>query len=180
MRDENDLNEILNRNPDLRRRNPDLCNTGDTPRTRNTRIADSVVLRAEAELREQAEAMLEGALQSGLRRIALAAGYLYYHTHNSRRSDSGFPDTVLLRIRLRTAQFYFVECKKQNENPSDEQQKWIEALRAFEGRAGHFLGLPVIVKVFVWRPMDLLDGTIERTLENEHTPALPRSGDKDG
>lgn len=122
MRDEHDLLELFERNPSLRARNPDLYDsiTGNTCITPNARITPT-----EKELQDRAAAMLESELQNELRKLALGAGYLYYHTHNSRRSDVGFPDTVLARVTLKTAELYFVECKKQSEEPTDDQRNFI-------------------------------------------------------
>jgi hypothetical protein len=158
--DEHELEERLRNNPSLRRLNPDLCNTPSTSNTRST-----VIQPDEKKLHDKAEAMLEAELQNEVRKLALASGYLYYHTHNSRKSDIGFLDTVLLRVRLKTAELYLAECKRQSEDPTEEQLKWIEALKAFIERAGDFKGMNVIVGVFVWRPMDLLTGIIAQTLE---------------
>jgi len=108
--------------------------------------------------------MLESKLQSELRRIALANNWLYYHTHSSKKSDVGFPDTVLLRITLKYGELYFVECKRQDQEPTEEQQRWIEGVKAFRLRALNFAGMDVTVDAFVWRPMDLLSGNIERIL----------------
>ncbi len=155
--DEQELAERLRRNPDLRRLNPGI--TDSSSNVDNARITPS-----EEELRAEAEAMLESKLQSELRRIALAAGWLYYHTHDSRRSDEGFLDTVLLRITLKHGELYFVECKREGQDPTEEQQRWIEGIKAFRARALNFAGMDVTVDAIVWRPMDLLSGNIERVL----------------
>lgn len=160
MRDEAWLQEVLNKNPDLRRRNPGI--TDNTSNVSNERITPT-----EQELRDKAAAMLESELQSELRRIALANGWLYYHTYSSKRSDPGFLDTTLLRIRLKTAELYFVECKTEDGKLTTDQEQWFEALKAFRSRAQDFASMDVTVNVFVWKPMDLLNGTIERTLSHE-------------
>lgn len=61
-----------------------------------------------------------------------------YHTYDSRRSHSGFPDLVLVRDRV-----IFVELKRETGKLSDSQEMWIDALQA----AG--------AEVYVWRPRDL-------------------------
>jgi hypothetical protein len=63
----------------------------------------------------------------------------------------GFPDLVLAKGRY----LYFVELKAAGKYPSPEQRAWIAALEATDA------------KVFVWRPKDWLDGTVERELRPE-------------
>lgn len=166
--DEQELAERLRNNPDLRRLNPGI--TDSTCNTANPRITPT-----EQELRDKAAAMLESELQSELRRIALANNFLYYHTHSSKRSDVGFPDTVLLRITLKHGELYFVECKREGQDPTEEQQRWIEGVAAFRLRALYFAGMDVTVNAFVWRPLDLLTGVIEETLK----PKEPTMKEKD-
>lgn len=61
-----------------------------------------------------------------------------YHTYNSQRSHSGFPDLVMARERL-----IFVELKSMAGKLSPSQQEWLDALTA----AG--------AETHVWRPSDL-------------------------
>lgn len=63
-----------------------------------------------------------------------------YHTYDSRRSHSGFPDLVLVRDRV-----VFAELKREKGKLSDAQEQWIAALHA----AG--------AEIYVWRPGDLED-----------------------
>lgn len=65
-------------------------------------------------------------------------GWLVYHTHDSRRSEAGFPDFVMVRGRT----VLWVECKRDGQNPTHAQRVWLDAL----GRAGQM--------VYVWRPRD--------------------------
>ena len=44
--------------------------------------------------------MTEKAFQSDVMRVAKMLGWLCYHTFDSRRSASGFPDLVLVRERV--------------------------------------------------------------------------------
>ena len=64
-------------------------------------------------------------------------GWQWYHTGDSRKSNAGFPDLVMVRERV-----VYAELKKQSGKVSPEQQVWIDALRA----AGE--------EVYVWRPSD--------------------------
>lgn len=59
--------------------------------------------------------------------IALADlhGWRHYHTHDSRRSDPGFPDLVLVRERV-----VWVELKVEPNKPTAAQREWLAALKA--------------------------------------------------
>lgn len=71
--------------------------------------------------------------------IALAKlnGWKVYHTHDSRRSEPGFPDLVLVRERV-----IFAELKADKGKPTKAQREWLLAL---ESGGATFL---------VWRPRD--------------------------
>jgi hypothetical protein len=73
-------------------------------------------------------------------------GWLVYHTHDSRRSEPGFPDLLLVRRRLIAA-----EIKAQTGKLSRAQERWLQAFRECSG-----------VEAFVWRPTDWPE--IERVL----------------
>lgn len=66
--------------------------------------------------------------------------WLAYHTRDSRRSDNGFLDLVL--VKPSTGEIIYAELKAERGKVSDEQQAWIDALAACGQR------------VFVWRPSD--------------------------
>lgn len=80
----------------------------------------------------------ESAFQAQVKRLAIACGWLYYHTNNSERSDKGFPDTVLVR----DDRVIFAELKldRTYSEPSIDQQVWLAALAATP------------VEVYLWRP----------------------------
>lgn len=96
---------------------------------------------------EAARNMSEPALQARVRAICKALGLLVYHTHNSQRSDKGWPDLVIAG-----SGFLFRELKTEIGKVEPEQATWIEGLNAAGGNAR------------VWRPTDLLSGRIEREL----------------
>jgi hypothetical protein len=74
-----------------------------------------------------------------VRELAEARGWhLQYHTHDSRRSDPGWPDDVFAR----PPRIIFVEYKRENGQPSPEQAEWLEALKDCEQEA------------YLWRPSD--------------------------
>lgn len=68
--------------------------------------------------------MSEQALQELVRQACSLNGWLYYHTHDSRHSLSGFVETVAVRdTRLVCA-----ELKRRGQGPTDAQQRWLAAL----------------------------------------------------
>lgn len=98
-----------------------------------------------------AKSIPEEALQEQVRQMAVTLGWLYYHTHNSRHSPAGFPDCVLLKEE----RLVFAELKRWDKFPTQPQVIWLDAL----GKVSQ--------EVYVWRPQDLLDGTIERILRGK-------------
>ena len=90
--------------------------------------------------------MAEATLQTRVLEIAAELRWLAYHTHDSRRSQPGFPDLVL--VSARSGRVMWRELKRQKEKPSAEQQEWLDALRAAGQDAG------------VWRPADLISGRV--------------------
>lgn len=72
----------------------------------------------------------EASFQQQIIDAAHYAGWLVYHTYDSRRSAPGFPDLVLAHVERGVA---FLELKKQGGRPTDEQKHWIETLT----KAGH-------------------------------------------
>ena len=83
--------------------------------------------------------MKERELQAMVKNIADLRGWEYYHTYDSRRSNPGFPDVVMLRgERLIVA-----ELKMQKKHPSDDQKRWLEKFKLTG------------VEVYLWRPSDI-------------------------
>ena len=87
-------------------------------------------------------------LDAHVRRLCDGLGLLRYHTHDSRRSPSGFPDLVCVGPRG----VLFRELKTQRGKVSAEQQEWLDALAAAGQNAG------------VWHPASLLSGAIAAEL----------------
>ncbi len=81
-----------------------------------------------------------------VRKLASDLGWLDYHTHDSRRSEAGFPDLVLVRERV-----VYVELKTNKGRLTAAQKDWIDRLK----EAG--------AEVRVWRPSDW--ATIEEVLK---------------
>lgn len=93
-----------------------------------------------------AKAMSEDALLAQVRRLATDLGWMTYHTHDSRRSESGFPDLVL--VHPRQGRILFRELKRMTGRVSADQKTFLDALQAVGQDAG------------VWRPDDLLEERI--------------------
>jgi len=96
----------------------------------------------------QAKAMTEAELQAVVLAAAKRLGWLAYHTHDSRRSQPGFPDLVLVRREV----ILYRELKTMRGRLTPDQQVWIRAL----ADAG--------VDAAVWRPSDWYDDTIATAL----------------
>ena len=85
--------------------------------------------------------LTEAELLICVREAAGVYGIRCYHTHDSRRSEPGFPDVVLVGAGV-----LFRELKTRNGKLSLEQRQWLRALQA----AGQ--------DAEVWRPGDWPDG----------------------
>lgn len=69
--------------------------------------------------------VLEKDLQRQVVELATLLGYKRaYHTYDSRRSQTGFPDLVLVRDRV-----VFVELKRETTRATPAQQEWLTSLR---------------------------------------------------
>jgi hypothetical protein len=97
-------------------------------------------------------------LQERVRRLVLELrpgidpALLYYHTHTSKHSPAGFPDVTI--VMPSHGRLIFAELKQQRARPTLAQLNWLDALSFLGG-----------VEVYLWRPLDLLEGTIEATLK---------------
>lgn len=78
----------------------------------------------------------EKAFQATLIKFAKPLGWSIYHTFDSRRSNKGFPDLVMVR----GDRIIFAELKSATGRLMADQESWIELLRG----AGQV--------VYVWRP----------------------------
>jgi len=82
--------------------------------------------------------MTEKDFQSQVEKIAKQCGWLCYHTYDSRRSEPGFPDLVLVKERV-----IFAELKTDSGKLSPAQMIWEQKLIA----AG--------AEYRLWRPGDI-------------------------
>lgn len=88
--------------------------------------------------------MTERELQEQVRLMCSQLGLYHYHPHDSRRSTAGWPDSVIIG----RAGIIFRELKTQSGQLSADQRQ-VGYLLAACGLSWE-----------VWRPADLLDGTI--------------------
>ena len=70
--------------------------------------------------------------------LARALGWRHYHTHDSRRSEPGFPDLVLVQGE----RLVFAELKAERGRTSPTQEQWLAALAATGA------------ETYLWRPSD--------------------------
>jgi hypothetical protein len=93
----------------------------------------------------------EQELQTHLIGVAESLGWMAYHTHDSRRSQAGYPDLHLIHpvrgISL------FRELKSTKGRISPDQKKWAHALRL----AGHDFAY--------WYPVDVVTGAALEQLQ---------------
>lgn len=108
--------------------------------------------------------MTEADLLDAVRKLSLLTGWLFYHTHDSRRSDSGWPDAVLINVRQR--RILFVELKTRTGLLRPMQGVWLQALAA------------IGMETAVWRPEHWRDGTIERALKGQRLTTTPEPKDR--
>ena len=80
----------------------------------------------------------EAAFQAAVVQLAKELGWHWHHAHDSRRTEAGFPDLVLVR----GGALLFVELKADRGRLSPEQAVWRDALQAC-GAAW-----------YLWRPSD--------------------------
>lgn len=78
----------------------------------------------------------EAQFQAAVLELARGFNYLCYHTHDSRRSQAGFPDLILVR----SGRVLAIECKSDKGKLTPEQKVWLDAL----SKAG--------IRCMVWRP----------------------------
>lgn len=87
-------------------------------------------------------------LQRQIVNTAKMLGWMVYHTYDSRKSEPGFPDLIMVRGTICIA----AEIKAQKGQVTQAQQNWLDAL-SLTG-----------VNVYVWRPDDWYSGKIDDIL----------------
>lgn len=111
----------------------------------------TAVITASGYRQQLAADMAEDTLQTRVEQIARELGWLRYHTYDSRRSAAGFPDLVMVR----RGRIVWRELKSMKGRVSSDQRKWLDALEKANADVG------------IWRPIDLLDGTVLAELMKE-------------
>ena len=86
-------------------------------------------------------AVSEADLLAAVRQLARLTGWLTYHTHDSRRSEAGWPDLALISVRQR--RLLIVELKTEDGRVSPKQEQWLRGLAVCGIETG------------IWRPSDL-------------------------
>jgi hypothetical protein len=97
----------------------------------------------------------ERQFQRAVVEYAQLRGWMVYHTFDSRRSNAGFPDLVLVR----RGHLVVAELKSEKGRVSPDQLRWLDALGEVEhATVAHVAGLGGVVypavEVHVWRPSD--------------------------
>lgn len=91
--------------------------------------------------------------------LAKLFGWRYYHTWRSIHSPAGFPDCVMVR----PPRLIFTELKSEKGKVTEEQEDWLEILRASSRPAGITYQSDIIhstrkyptPEVYLWRPSDI-------------------------
>jgi Holliday junction resolvase len=83
--------------------------------------------------------MTEREFQREILKLAKLLGWRYYHTYDSRRSNKGFPDLVLVKGE----RVIFAELKSEKGKVKPEQVEWLEAIDNTPAEA------------YLWRPSEL-------------------------
>ena len=71
--------------------------------------------------------------QATVTQLAQTLGWMVYHTHDSRRSEPGFPDLVLARDRI-VAAYAELKTDKPSSVLSDSQVRWLDYARDLRRR----------------------------------------------
>ena len=88
--------------------------------------------------------LLEAVLDAGR-----SLGYLAYHTHDSRHSESGYPDVNLIGHGMSV----WAELKKEGEKMTAAQERWAVAIGELPHPCWHFLVYPSNFEAFLERLM---------------------------
>lgn len=73
-------------------------------------------------------ALTEKVFQAAVVRIAREAGYMIYHTFDSRKSPCGYPDVTLVHPTRQEMPVFLCELKTATGQVTPAQQAWVDAL----------------------------------------------------
>lgn len=104
-----------------------------------------------------ARQMSERELQDNVIAMARTLGWEPYHTHDSRRSQPGYPDLTLAHVEQ--GRLVFAELKTERGRLRPAQVVWLGILRSVARDRG--------LEVYEWRPSHWLSGEIERVLRGD-------------
>jgi 5-methylcytosine-specific restriction endonuclease McrA len=123
------------------------CNRADMPHAAKglCRVCDRAARRLD---------LTEAEFQRQVVELAQLTGWWVYHTHDSRQSNAGFPDLVLIRH----GRVVFAELKSRRGKVRPEQQHVLD-----------LLGTVAAVETFLWRPADW--DQVEAVLRSKATEA---------
>ena len=85
----------------------------------------------------------EALFQAAIVQLAEPLGWLCYHTHDSRRSQPGYPDLTMVR----GPEIIYAELKMPKKYPTPKQRAWLEAIGTVAEHTPY-------VRVYLWRPRD--------------------------
>lgn len=94
--------------------------------------------------------MKEKEFQAAVIELAEIQGWRVYHTHDSRRSQPGYPDLTMVRGR----HLIFAELKVLGGRPTKEQTAWLDDLGRVSGRIQEEFGFDGAVEARLWCPSD--------------------------
>lgn len=108
------------------------------------------------------ELMSETELQEAVIMLARYRDWLWYHTHDSRRSNAGFPDLVLVRGE----RLIFAELKSEKGRTTPNQREWLDSIGDVAAAAANdtWGKIAAPIQAFLWRPSDLRSGRIAEAL----------------
>jgi hypothetical protein len=99
----------------------------------------------------------EKQFQAAVVEYAELNGWLIYHTYDSRRSNPGFPDLVMVHrgegeAVPRRCRLVFAELKTERGRTSLAQAVWLEALGRIAAVGGACINWTPKLQVYLWRP----------------------------
>lgn len=102
----------------------------------------------------------EKQFQNTVQQLAQLKGWSYYHTHDSRRSQPGYPDLTLWHTTQ--GRIIFAELKTMKGRLTQDQRRVLNELR-----------LTGVAEVYVWRPNQLADDIPETLVHNRAHKDFP-------
>jgi VRR-NUC domain len=115
------------------------------------------------------EDILERDWQRDVRKMLTGLGWRLYHTYDSRKSDTGFPDLVAVSPSRR--RIVYLELKREKTKLTGDQARWILDLLAAGGEVyvARPRNLQALTRVLsgAAKPADMAEATGELLLERD-------------